>query len=282
MKKFIILTSKTSYFAAKLKKNFQVVLSAENKVGEKVFADGEVYVKIPKINNLKKGKVIILHSGCPKPNEGLMELELILQILKEQKIKPELFFTYFPYSRQDKIFEKGETNAAENLIKKLVDYYKVRKIYAIDPHFAKRQWVKKYPIINLSAVPLLIEKAKRDFGKDIIFLSPDKGGKRRTGIKGLEKERIGKFIKLSGFSKNLKGRVVVAVDDIIGSGKTLLKFYKLAKKSGAEKVIALITHGVIPKGVKKVKKNFNKLYLTNSIAQKEANVDIVDLILENI
>jgi len=81
---------------------------------------------------------------------------------------------------------------------------------------------------------------------------------------------------------NFKGKVVGVIDDMIKTGGTLLKFQEIAKKSGAEKIIALITHGVIPSGVSKIKKKYSKLYLTNTIKQKESNIDITKLILKNL
>jgi len=286
MKTFIISTSTTEHLAKKIKertKSFKIIFPEKSKEGKRCFPDGEVYMKISKANRLRQKRVVVLHSGAPEPNQGLVELELILQILKDNKVKPEVFFTYFPYSMQDKVFEKGETNMAENLVKKLVNYYKVKKIYIIDPHFGGMGWVKKYPINSVSAVPFLIKKARQDFGKDILFLSPDKGGKRRTGILGLKKERLDSF-KVEIFSSrlNFKRRILGVVDDIIETGGTLLKFYDLAKKSGAKKIIVLATHGILPAGILKIKKKYSKLYLTNTIKQKEANIDITALILKNI
>jgi ribose-phosphate pyrophosphokinase len=142
-------------------------------------------------------------------------------------------------------------------------------------------WLKKYPIVSASALPLLIKKTEKDFGKDILLLSPDKGGKRRTGIPGLNKKRTDSF-KVKHFSSRIpvKGKTIGVVDDIIGTGGTLLRFYKFAKKSGAKRIVALITHGVLQEGIRKVKKRFAKLYLTNTIKRKEANVDVSDLIVD--
>jgi ribose-phosphate pyrophosphokinase len=286
MKTYIIPTSTVEYLAKNIlarTKNFEVVFPDLSRDGKRYFPDGEVYVKIPNLNKIRNKRVIVLHSGAPKPNKGLVELELILQILRDNSVRPEIFFTYFPYGMQDKVFEKGETNVAENLIEKLVNYYKVKKIYVIDPHFGGRKWIKKYPIISISAVPLLIERAKRDFGENILFLSPDIGGQRRTGISGMKKERLTSFkVKIFSPRLNLKGKIVAVVDDMIKSGGTLLKFYEIAKKSGAKKVIALITHGVLSSGISKIKKKYSKLYLTNTIKQKESNIDITDLIIETI
>lgn len=286
VKTFIIPTSKTEFLARRIKKktkSIKIISPDLSKDKKRVFPDKEIYMKISRTKKLKNKKVIVLHSGSPEPNRGLVELELILQILKDNNIKPEVFFTYFPYSMQDKVFGKGETNVAENLVEKLVEYYKVNKIYIIDPHFGKREWIKKYPIVSLSAVPCLVKKAWQDFDENVLFLSLDKGGKRRTGLSGVKKERLSSF-KVNFLSPKIsfKGKTVGVVDDLIETGGTLLKFYDFAKKSGAKKVVALITHGVLPIGVSKIKKKYSKLYLTNTIERKETNVDVADLILKNI
>lgn len=286
MKTSIIFTSTTGHLFRNLKrktKSFDFVFPEKNKDGKRFFPDGEVYMRILGVNNLKNRRAIILYSGAPNPNEGIVELELILQILKDHKIKPELFFTYFPYGKQDRVFQRGETNVAESLIKKLLNYYEVKKIYIIDPHFGKMEWIGKHPIISISTAPFLIGKAEKDFGKNILFLSPDKGGKRRTGILGLKKKRMDSF-RVEFFSPriNVKRKTIGVVDDLLETGGTLLKFYEVVKKSGAKKIIALITHGVLDSGIKRIKKKFSKLYLTNTIHREEANVDITDLIINTI
>ena len=117
----------------------------------------------------------------------------------------------------------------------------------------------------------------------------------------MKKERLDSF-NVEIFSKklNLKGKTVGVIDDMIKTGGTLLKFAEITKKSGARNVLALVTHGVIPAGIPKIKKKYSKLYLTNTIKhrarqsqtrwkmrrslsdQKESNIDITDLILKNI
>lgn len=288
MKNYLILTSFAEHFAEKIKnKSFEVVLPDLNQEKQRYFPDGEVYVRLSKINEMKGKRVIVLHSGAPKPNEGLVELELILQILKDNQIRLELFFTYFPYGRQDRIFEEGETNAAENLIRKLVNYYKVKKIYVVEPHFAQRPWVKNYPTMNISAIPFLREQAKKDFGENVIFLATDKGGQKRFNIAGFDKFRKNSYQIELNLSKKLadsiKGKVVCLVDDLIETGGTLLKAHDLAKKYGAKKVICLATHALLKEGIEKTRKKFAQIYLTNTIHQpKVPQIDITQLILKAI
>ncbi|PIP31845.1 hypothetical protein COX24_01340, partial [bacterium (Candidatus Gribaldobacteria) CG23_combo_of_CG06-09_8_20_14_all_37_87_8] len=128
MKTYIIPTSQAKHLAKNIlarTEDFEVIFPDMSKDRKRYFPDGEVYMRILKAKKMKGEKVVVLHSGVPKPNEGLIELELILQILRDNKIRPGVFFTYFPYGMQDEIFEEGETNVAENLVEKLVNYYKV-------------------------------------------------------------------------------------------------------------------------------------------------------------
>ena len=296
MKSYILYTSQTEYLMEKISKssfsnNLQIISSNLNKDGKRYFPDGEIYVSLPHAflkrfenqNKRRGGRIVVLHSGAPNPNEGLVEFELTLQILKDNNIKPEVFFTYFPYGMQDKVFLKGETNVAENLIEKLVNYYKVRRIFIIDPHFEGRKWLIKYPIFSISAIPLLCQMAKEEFGKDVVFISPDKGGARRAKIFNLKKRRVNSYkVKLYSCGLNFKGKTVGVVDDIIETGGTLCKCASFLRENGAKKIIALAVHGVLSKGISGVKKKFDKLYLTNTIQNKEANFDISGLIINSL
>jgi phosphoribosylpyrophosphate synthetase len=87
-------------------------------------------------------------------------------------------------------------------------------------------------------------------------------------------------IKFFSPKLNLKGKIVGVVDDIIETGGTLLRFYEVLEKAGAKKIIVLATHGVSASGIAKVKKQYLKLYLTNTIKQKGANIDITELIFK--
>ena len=290
MNTFIIPTSTAEHLVKSIltkTRDFKIIFPGLSRDGKRYFPDEEIYMKILEAKRLKGKRVIVLHSGAPRSNEGLIELELILQILRDNQIKPEVFFTYFPYGMQDEIFGKGETNVSENLVNKLISYYKVEKIYIIDPHFEGRKWMKKYPIMSISAIPILMEEAKKNFGKNILFLATDEGGKRRFKINGFNKVRKNSYtveLRISEkLKKMIKGRIIGIVDDFVKTGGTLLKVYDMCKEYGAKKMICLVTHGVLKEGVKKIKKKFNKIYLTNSIHQPGIQqIDITELILNAI
>src|SRR5580765_7742513 len=101
MKADLIVTSNAEHIARILSKNpdFHIHYLEKNKDGKRHFPDGETYVNLGELCNTK---TVVLHSGAPNPNDGLVELEFVLGILKERNVKRiELFITYFPYGQQD-------------------------------------------------------------------------------------------------------------------------------------------------------------------------------------
>ncbi len=278
----IICTAAAEHIGKKLAIDygFNVIFPDKNKDGKRCFPDGEIYARIPGIDNIE-GETVILHCGAPDPNNGLVELELILEILRVSKAQLKVFFIYFPYGKQDNVFVEGETNAAENLIKKLIDYYGVKIIYTIDAHFYTREWVSKYPIINISAVDLLIQAALRDY-PDLIFLTPDVGGQKRTGLKGTQKRRIDSYIieiqSDEEFKTIVKGKRIGVIDDLLETGGTLARFSEECLNCGALEVVALITHLVLPEGKEKIQSKYSKIYFTNTINRRGANVDVTEKI----
>jgi len=280
----LIVTDFASHLGKKIARDpqFNVLFPGKNREENRFFPDGEIYVRLP----LEKisGRVVVLHSGAPKPNEGLIELEIILGILKQAKINPEVFFSYFPYAMQDKVFLYGETEFAFDCIEKFINFYHVKKFYILDPHFVIPKDLSSV-VVAIPAAHLLMKKVKKDF-PDIIFLSPDHGEALRTGLPSLKKKRLNSYCVEyeidEKIKEKIKGKTVAIVDDILETGGTLLKIYDHLKTCGAKKIIAIVTHAVLKEGTQKVRAKFNKLYYTNSIYQSGAAVDISSLIAENI
>lgn len=255
----------------------------KNKDSKRSFPDGEVYVRL---GDIEQERTVVLFSGAPNPNENLIELEFILQILKEKKIESvELFITYFPYSRQDMVFLDGELNVSEFLIKKWLDIYGVKKIYIIDAHFKGRDWVDKYPIEHISCIDILKDVATLE-NKDITFIAPDAGSARRNNIPGFEKKRINSYeVEISldkDIESSIKNKTVGIIDDMVETGGTMIKVCKKCKEIGVLKTIALVTHGVIKEGMEKINKDYDKTYLTNTINSELSNVDISGLVIHTL
>lgn len=282
---FLISTRNAEHIAKKLEDKADVLYIASNKDGKNIFPDGELYVRIPDVEKVRGKRTMILHSGMPSPNESLLELESVLEILNYNSPSSiEVFFLYYPFGMQDKIFLPGEINMAEHIAKKLVDYYNVSRIYTIDVHFHSSELMKKYPFVDLSAEKTILDKMKED-GIDInniVCIAPDMNSQKRLGIEGFEKERENSYtISIKGredLNRKVKGKTVAVWDDLIETGGTMARAIEEIQKMNAKEIIAVATHGVLQEGIEKVRSKCSKLYLTDTINTKYANVDISGLV----
>ena len=118
---------------------------------------------------------------------------------------------------------------------------------------------------------------------EIVFLAPDIGSQKRTGLKGAEKQRKdSRSVEIKEIPENVSGKTVGVIDDLISTGTTLIDFYNECRAAGAKKVVSMATHGVIPSGVKRVFQKYDGFYLTNTISNSYASIDISNLIVETI
>jgi ribose-phosphate pyrophosphokinase len=261
--------------------SWKIVYPLGNKEGQRFFPDGEVYVKIPEEALMTTGRVVILHSGAPDPNGGLIELLMILNIFRKAGKEVEVFFAYFPYGRQDHEFHVGETNAARDILELLTKYYGVKQVYVLDAHFGGQDWVKEYPVTLITALSLLKVAIGRDL-KNAKYLGPDAGSQRRANIEGVTKKRKNSFKTVlsadAHFAQTVLNENVVAVDDLVSTGGTMVNFADLCRKKRAKSVSAAISHGALVDGIKRLIAAFDNVYLTNSIDRDDANVDVSPLI----
>jgi phosphoribosylpyrophosphate synthetase len=155
----------------------------------------------------------------------------------------------------------------------------------LDAHFFGQSWLAKYPVKNISALPLLKGVAFKDY-PSAIFLAPDQGSQRRLALQGTTKNRTNSFdidiLHDESFISAVKNQIVAVVDDLVETGGTAVKFAEVCRNAGAKDVIALITHGLLDSGVKRLKEAYSKVYITNSIEHADGDIDVSDLVLNEL
>jgi ribose-phosphate pyrophosphokinase len=253
----------------------RIKLGKHPKDGKREFPDGEVFVQIPEVENLEEA--VLIHSGMPEPNRGLMYLYNALKILKQNEIKTQVVFTYFPYGMQDKEFYKGCLNSARHIIDKLTKYYGVEKIYIFEPHFKNAEWLSNYQVESLDVMKAV--KSKTD--TDSEFLAPDEGAGDRFGVKNFKKDRKNsRDVKIEGEIKNAES--IVVIDDIIETGGTMQEIAKVLRSQYVESIEAAAIHGVMEEGIEKTARAYDNLYLTNTIKNKHSNIKIEPVLREEL
>jgi ribose-phosphate pyrophosphokinase len=118
--------------------------------------------------------------------------------------------------------------------------------------------------VALTGTPLFVDYVKTTLANDkLAVISPDAGGMKRAELlraaleaalgrpvgKGLaEKHRSAGVVSGHLFVGDVTGATALIVDDLISTGNTLLRAARSARKAGARRVIALVTHGLFMQG----------------------------------
>ncbi len=251
----------------------------------RVFPDKEVCPRV--VGEVGKETILALRMEVD-PNNYLTKLLLTASTLRDsgaQKIT--CVVPYLIYARQDKVFKEGESYSLKYMLDSLYSAG-VDEVITVNSH--AQRWkreinISKCKVYNLNAMPV-IAKAVDDFD---FVMGPDAGTERWVKEIGeMNKVPYGHFskvrdretgdIEMSGES-GLKGMDVLIVDDIISSGKTILKAVENVKKSGAEKIWVATVHGLfLGESLSDLESLCDGVFATNTLPHDAKEIDIIPLI----
>ena len=149
---------------------------------------------------------------------------------------------------------------------------------------------------NVSAVPELVKYFKKLKLKEPLVVSPDLGGKKRaqefakllgSSYIALKKKRNRKTGKVKIVSTNLKqviGKDIILVDDMISSGGSIIKATEFLKKQKCKRVFVSCTHALlVDNAEKRIKKaGVSKIVSTNTIPGPTSKVDVSNIIAKTV
>lgn len=219
-------------------------------VEQKVFPDGEVYVRVP--DRLHGEEVVIVQTTYPTP--ALLELLFLQEAAHDQGASNiTAVVPYYSYSRQDQVFQEGEIVSAK-AVAELIEL-KADRFITVDPHKEHILGFFGIEAHGVSAVPLLAKHLEA-MGVDTV-LAPDKGALDRAQFAAkclgaefdyMEKTRLsGTEVVMKAKSLDVRGKTVAIIDDIISTGGTIATAAAELKRQGATRVIAACTHGLFLK-----------------------------------
>jgi len=224
-------------------------------VESKIFPDGESYFRVSEPERVKGEKTILVVRGEASKldqNRILTESLLLLDKIRELKAKKTcLVLPYIPYARQDKEFLKGEAVSIKTIRKILKE--KCDLLVNVTSHdFRKEGWIDRKTYV-FDATDSIAEFLKGKGLKDPIVIAPDMGvngdveklAKSIGGnsiVFGKERNRKTGGIKTFGKIPNLRGQELVIYDDMVSTGETVYNALKLAKKTGAGRIICIAVH----------------------------------------
>ncbi len=215
------------------------------------FSDGELRVEIQE--NLRGKDVYVVQSLSNPANEYIMELMLILDALSRSDVKSiTLVISYYGYARQDKkVIPRSPISA--KILASMLELYHPNRLITIDLHAPQIQGFFSIPVDNLYGSIAFIPHMKKHTN-GLVSVSPDGGGVERASYyakrldcglafcyKHRNKPNEIAEMRLIG---EVKGKDCLLVDDMVDTGRSLVKASNILLDSGAKSVHAYITHGV--------------------------------------
>jgi len=281
-KSFIISGSSNQSLAQKLSFDSKIPLG---KIVTGRFSNGEAKVRIEE--EIYGNTFYVVQSLSQPVDEHIMELCLIVDALKRggaEKIVAVV--PWFGYGVQDKVFMPGEALSS----KVVIDFLQtvgVHSLITVDLHSDNIIGFFEIPVVHVSAIPLFADYVVKTYGKDVLVVSPDFGGAKRSrrfakemrqegtiGIIDKERSLTTGEIELRGINLEVKDKTVVILDDFISTGSTLVEVVPLLKKAGAAKIVACITHPILAKdAVKNIAgSELDALIVTDSILIEDSKI----------
>jgi ribose-phosphate pyrophosphokinase len=227
--------------------------------GLKTFADGEVYCRYAE--SIRGADLFIVQSMCGSEREGLTlndalwELLLMVHAAKHASAHRIIAVTpWYAYSRQDKKSAPREPISAR-LVADTLEVAGIDRLVTMDLHAGQLQGFFSKPVDHMTAMPILTQFVIDRLGaENLVIIAPDAGRVKlvrnfaqKVGAPYalMEKERPAQQVAEIGYViGDVKGRTAVIVDDIIGTGSTLIAAAQTVLDAGAERVFAVATHGL--------------------------------------
>ena len=230
---------------------------------EREFEDGEH--KARPLASVRGADVYVVHSlhaePGQSPNDKLCRLLFFLATLRDHgAARVTAVVPYLGYARKDRR-TKPHDPVASRYVAQLLEACGADRVLALDVHNpAAFQNAFRCEAAQLEARPLFVSHVAPGLrGRDVTVLSPDAGGVKRADalrqslaqaldapveLGLMEKQRSGGIVSGETLFAQVEGRSVVIVDDLIGTGTTLLRAALAARAAGAQSVMAVASHGL--------------------------------------
>jgi ribose-phosphate pyrophosphokinase len=220
------------------------------------FADGEVRLQI--LENVRGTDVFVIQPTCRPVNDNLVELLVMLDALSRASAsRITAVMPYYAYARQDRK-DRPRVPISSKLVADLVTSAGADRVLALELHAGQIQGFFDIPVDHLYATPVTVAYFRRLKLKNLVVVSPDTGGVERArgfakkmsvplAIIDKRREDVD-VVEMFNVIGEVEGKTCLIVDDLIGTGATLVKGAEALKEQGADKVYACCTHGVFADG----------------------------------
>jgi ribose-phosphate pyrophosphokinase len=233
---------------------------------ERDFEDGEH--KARPLDNLRDADVYVvqsLHGGpAESANDKLCRLLFFIGAIKDAgAARVTAVAPYLCYARKDRRTKPGDP-VTTRYVANLFEAVGTDVVVTLDVHNpAAFENAFRRPTVRLTAAPLFVDYARTLSPDSLCVVSPDPGGVKRAELfrealesaigrpvgKGFaDKHRSGGVVTGDLFVGDVTGATALVIDDLISTGGTLRRAARAARKAGAGRVVAFVTHGLFTPG----------------------------------
>ncbi len=214
------------------------------------FSDGEVRLEIHE--NVRGLDVFAIQSTCPPVDENLIELLVMIDALKRASAKRiNVVIPYYGYGRQDQKV-KPRVSISSKVVADLLAIAGSHRVITIEFHADQIQGFFNIPVDHLYGMQALLDDMKGNLRGDEIVVAPDAGGvprarefaKRLNCDLALMDYRGTDGGPASRIVGQVKGRRVIVLDDMVDTGRTIVRTAEAAVAAGADIVDACCVHAL--------------------------------------
>lgn len=219
------------------------------------FANGELYVRFGE--SVRGADAFVLQSHAAPINESIMEQLIMVDAMKRASAKSiTVVMPCYGYARQDKK-HRGREPISARLMADLFKTAGADRIMAVDLHTSQIQGFFNGPVDHLWAMPMLAQYVRTRVAPDnLTIVSPDAGRVRLADqwsdhmgaplaiIHKRRDPRVANQVSVHEIVGEVAGRTCLIVDDLIDTGRTIVKAAEALKAYGATNVVVGATHAV--------------------------------------
>lgn len=237
---------------------------------ERSFEDGEH--KVRPLDNVAGADVFVvqsLHGGpSESANDKLCRLLFFIGALRDAGAARVTAVTpYLAYARKDRRTKPNDP-VTTRYVAQMFEAVGTDRVVSLDVHNPVAfENAFRCPTVMLTATPLFVDYVRALNKERLCVVSPDTGGAKRAEFfresletalgrqigKGFaDKHRSAGVVSGDLFVGDVAGATALIIDDLISTGNTLLRAAKAARRAGATRVLAFVTHGLFMAGAAEV------------------------------
>lgn len=215
------------------------------------FSDGEVRVEVHE--NVRGMDVYVIQSTCPPVNHNLIELLVMVDALRRASARRiNAVIPYYGYGRQDQK-DKPRVAITARMVADLLMVAGVDRVITIDLHVNQIQGFFKIPVDHLYGTEVLLQDARGKLKGNETVVAPDAGGVERARLfakrlnvdLAIMDHRTAEGSPFSRIVGDVQGRSVIILDDMVDTGRTLIRATEAAAAGGAVSIDAYCVHAVL-------------------------------------